>query len=127
AGVFGFEPRPKGRQRPPKGRRPSDQAVQSIAASEGENRGVLRDLPEYSARLAQPLQRVLVAGLQAERALEGGARVGFAGELELAPADPVVEPVPVRPGPQGALEETERLVVSPEVVEAPGHLRAHVG
>src|SRR5262249_27699426 len=79
------------------------------------------------ARLAEAFQRVLVAGLQGERPLEGGPRGAPAYELELATADAVVEPVPLRPGPQGALEDAERLVVPLEVVEAPGYLRPHAG
>ena len=72
-----------------------------------------------AARLAEPLGRVLVAGLERERALEGRPGPPAVAQPEVAPAETVVEARPLGRGPEGALERVDRLGVSPDVVEAP--------
>src|SRR5262249_53983933 len=78
--------------------------------------------PEASACLAQAFQRVLVIRLEAERAAKRGAGFRLLAELELAPADPVVEPVPVGRRADSLPEEGEGIPVPAEVVEGPGDL-----
>ena len=51
-----------------------------------------------AARLAEPLDRVLVARLERQRPLEGGACAPAVTQPEMAPAEPVVEAGALRRG-----------------------------
>jgi hypothetical protein len=51
-----------------------------------------------AARLAEPLDRVLVARLERQRPLEGGACPPAVTQPEMAPAEPVVEAGALRRG-----------------------------